>query len=375
MKMNILATAALLSDEDLLAHIDVLAGRERYASAELVAHLAALYTRPSLYAAMGYGSLFSYCTQALHLSEDAACNRIEAAKACERFPALLDLLAAGSMTLTTVRILGRYLTPENHQAVIERAQGLTRAEIDALVAEIAPRPDAATSVRKLPFPAAPPTAPAPAVSVIAAGLTPVPPAPAGTAAAPRPMSRPNVQITAPERYPVQFTIGEESRHRLARLQALLRREIPNGDAGVIFERARVLLLAQVEKRKLGVGAAARPRAKGPIRPGTDKDRVPASRGSRHIPQGVKRVVWQRDGGRCAFASPHGQRCQERTFLEFHHVRPHATGGPASVANVSLRCRRHNQYEAELVFGARGAAGVREDGGASAWSIRTPPPGP
>jgi hypothetical protein len=77
MNTNILVTANGLSDRDLLARLDALAGRERETSAELVAHRAALDSRPSLYAAEGYGSLFSYCTQALRLSEDAACSRIE----------------------------------------------------------------------------------------------------------------------------------------------------------------------------------------------------------------------------------------------------------------------------------------------------------
>ena len=89
MKTNILAIAAGLSDQDLLARLHVLAGTEREASVELVAHLAALDTRPAVYAAQAYGSLFSYCTQALRLSEDAACNRIEAARACRRFPVIL----------------------------------------------------------------------------------------------------------------------------------------------------------------------------------------------------------------------------------------------------------------------------------------------
>ena len=34
-------------------------------------------------------------------------------------------------------------------------------------------------------------------------------------------------------------------------------------------------------------------------------------------------------------------------------------GPATVNNISLRCRRHNQYEAELVFGSRGASTAGE----------------
>ena len=42
---------------------------------------------------------------------------------------------------------------------------------------------------------------------------------------------PVVEALAPERYRVQFTIGQESRDKLRRVQDLLRREIPNGDPG------------------------------------------------------------------------------------------------------------------------------------------------
>jgi len=34
---------------------------------------------------------------------------------------------------------------------------------------------------------------------------------------------------------------------------------------------------------------------------------------------------------------------------------------ATVENISLRCRRHNQYEGELVFGRRGGSEDREHG--------------
>jgi hypothetical protein len=138
MKTNILTTANGLSDRDLLARLDALADRERETAAELVAHLAALDRRPSLYAAEGYSSLYSYCTQVLRLSEDAACSRIEAARACRRFPVILDRLASGELTLTAARLLGRHLTPENHQAVLARAARRSRSQIDALVAELAP---------------------------------------------------------------------------------------------------------------------------------------------------------------------------------------------------------------------------------------------
>jgi HNH endonuclease len=343
MNTNLLALASGLSDQDLLARITALAGKEREASVELVAHLAELDTRSSLYAADGYGSLFNYCTEVLRLSEDAACNRIYAARACRRFPAILDALASGALSLTSVRMLSSHLTPENHETVLRKASGRSRREIEALVAELAPRPDVPSSVRKLPSltPAAPP-------ALSATALPPESAPPVSVPAALPAARRSIVETTSPQRYRVQFTIGKESHDKLRRVQALLRREIPDGDPGAIFDRAIALLLERVEKEKLG--AATKPRAPRAIRPGTDNSSGRLT--SRHTPSHVKRSAWQHDGGQCAYVSKDGRRCTERAFLEFHHIRPYALGGPTSTENISLRCRRHNQYEAELVFGPR-----------------------
>ena len=73
---------------------------------------------------------------------------------------------------------------------------------------------------------------------------------------------------------------------------------------------------------------------------------------------MKREVWQRDQGRCAFIGTSG-RCRETAFLEFHHVEPFAEGGHATVENIQLRCKAHNLYEASLFFGD-GADCVREN---------------
>jgi uncharacterized protein (TIGR03435 family) len=73
---------------------------------------------------------------------------------------------------------------------------------------------------------------------------------------------------------------------------------------------------------------------------------------------VKRDVWRRDEGQCAFVGRNG-RCTERGFLEFHHVQPFAAGGAATSANIQLRCRAHNAYEASLFFGSEVGQRVRE----------------
>jgi len=58
------APLAVLSDRDLLAEVKTLAGRERRATAQLIASLAELDAR-RLYLGEGCSSLFTYCTRVL----------------------------------------------------------------------------------------------------------------------------------------------------------------------------------------------------------------------------------------------------------------------------------------------------------------------
>ena len=135
---------------------------------------------------------------------------------------------------------------------------------------------------------------------------------------------------------MQCTVSRETYEKLRRVQDLLRHTIPNGDLSAILDRALTLLLADLSRTKFA--STDRPRGGG-----TSSSRT------RHIPAAVKRDVWARDGGRCAFQGEQG-RCGEIGFLEFHHVVPYADGGETSAANLELRCRAHNQYEADLWSG-------------------------
>ena len=145
---------------------------------------------------------------------------------------------------------------------------------------------------------------------------------------------------------MEFTIGEDAEEELRRLQDLLRGEIPDGDLGAIFVRGIRLQLHEAEKKKFAATSTPRP-GRG------------AKPGSRHVPADVQRTVWRRDGGRCAFVAENGRRCSERSYIEFHHVQPYGHQGPATVENISLRCRAHNVYESELIFGPYDPSHVRE----------------
>ncbi len=144
-----LATVSQLSNSDLLARVKHLAGQERAVTAVLIAHLAELDER-RLYLAEGCASLFTYCTQILHLSEHAAYGRIAAARASRTFPVILDLLSEGSMNLSTVCLLAPHLTPENHREILEMARHKTKRQVEELVARLRPQPPVPDTIRRLP---------------------------------------------------------------------------------------------------------------------------------------------------------------------------------------------------------------------------------
>jgi len=316
-----------LTDVELLARAKRCAQQERQSTAELIATLAEVDAR-RLYLGEGCSSLFTYCTQVLHLSEHAAYGRIEAARAARRFPVILELLSDSSITLTAVGLLAQNLTHENHRSVLEAARHKKRREVEELVATLRPKPDVLSAIRKLPGPK-PVQSPGPLPLDSTRERNPV-------RSPPLPPPRPAVMPLAPERFKVQFTISRETNDKLRRAQDLMRHLIPNGDAAVIFDRALTLLVEHLERVKLAAAA----------RPHKARDR---NAHSRYVPAAVKRDVWKRDRGQCAFVGAQG-RCAERGFLEFHHMVPYADGGATTAANLELRCRAHNAYESDLLFG-------------------------
>ena len=282
-----------LSDSELLIEVKRLTAVEREATADVIRSLMEVKAR-HLHLAIGCGSMFDYCTRVLRFSEHAAYARIAAAGWAADYPLILDLLVEGAITLTTVTLLGRHLTPENHVAVLEAARHKSKAQVEMLIATLTPQPDVPSSV----------------------------------AAVVRPL--------APERYMLQVTISAETRATLRRAQDLLRHTETGADEAAVIDRALTLLVEQLERAKYGRTHRRR----------VARQSDPASR---QIPAAVRRAVSERDGDRCAFVGSEG-RCPATSGLEFHHRIPFADGGPTTVENLELRCKAHNLYEAERWFG-------------------------
>lgn len=145
MKIN---DATHLTDSELITEIGRLGGVERAATVALIAHLAEFDAR-RLFEGLGFSSTFKYCMVELRLSEDAAFNRIEAARAARRYPLVLEMLESGALSPTTARMIARRLTPENHEQVLAAASGRSKQDVELLLAGVFPQPDVRSSIRPL----------------------------------------------------------------------------------------------------------------------------------------------------------------------------------------------------------------------------------
>ncbi|BDG09895.1 HNH endonuclease [Anaeromyxobacter paludicola] len=354
-----------LSDRALLEALTSLVRREREVTAEVVAHLAEVDAR-RLYRDHACPSMHAYCVGVLHLADEAAYKRINAARTARRFPAVLEMLADGRLHLSAVCLLAQHLTEENHGALLDAAVHRSKRDIEELLAERFPRPDVPAALRKLPSPlprfapSAPPEAPplvappqAPSLlprpeapSLLIAPEAPsrrIPPAalaPSAPVVAPPPPPRPVLAPLAPERYRLQLTISRQTRDRLEEARDLLGHQMPAGDLAEVVDRALELLVRELRKRKFAETRTPRaPRS------------APATEGSRHIPHHVRREVALRDGNQCTFVAEDGRRCPARRRLEFHHQRvAFAKGGEGSADNLCLRCTAHHGLATEQEFG-------------------------
>jgi len=320
-----------MTDHDLIAEVGRLAACERDVTASLIAHLAELYAR-RLHERAGYASLFTYCMGVLGLSEAASYDRMKAAKVARRYPVVLELLAYGRINLTTMRLLAPHLTRENHAGLFAAACGKRKREVQEMLARRFAAPDVPSSVRKVPGTTAVEPSPS-AVDAVTVSTAPAASTPPAIAAPPPPLVLP----LAADRYRITVTVSGQTCEKLELARDLLRHAIPSGDPAQIVARALDLLVEDLVKRKFA--ATDRPRAGRAS--ATDSDEPSAE---------VKRGVYIRDRGRCAFVGCNGKVCGERGFLEFHHIIPRAAGGRPTIDNISLRCRAHNGAEVDLFFG-------------------------
>jgi 5-methylcytosine-specific restriction endonuclease McrA len=397
-----------VSDDELLRRLGQLVRQSRRTEADVVAHIGEVEER-RLFARFAFSSMYAYCTEALHFTEAEAYRRITVARAARKHPALLEMLRDGRLHLTGLALLLPRLTPANRDEVLLRATHASKREIEELVAELAPRPDVPSRIRKLPEarearrePCGPAALPLRAVTG------------SGLAAAPRPARHVLPEVVAmgttspvtgselfPERVaprgsasatadeaelsPLEDSPREQADHAACPAEpgdaSGRSRATPNTGRATVqplspgrykvqftastelksqLERLAALMRSEVPDGDIGrvieravaeklerLEARRFGKTAAPRKTLRHSDPTPKSR---QIPAPVRRAVHARDEGRCRFVDEQGRRCSERHRLEFHHRYPYGKGGDHSLGNVMLLCPQHNRYLAERDYG-------------------------
>ena len=330
-----------LSDGTLLSSLRAHLSQECGTTAELLADIGEVDAR-RIYAPAGYPSMFTYCVEELHLSEDSAYKRIQVARAARAFPAIFCAIAEGRLHLSGAVLLAPHLTTDNSEALIAAATHQSKRVIEQLIAARFPRSESLGLAQVIP-----------ATSMGCGSpeiVTQLAPGQVGSLLVPNIPDLPAARVTpvAQQRYAYQFNVAQTVHEKFEYLRALLSHQVPSGSRDEVFECAMDLAIQQLERRKFS--ATSKPHH------GTQRP----TNSPRHIPARVQRAVWVRDGGQCTFVGENGHRCGSRKSLEFDHIEPVARGGESSLDNVRLLCSAHNQYEAERTYGAPFMKAKREE---------------
>ncbi len=284
-------------------------------------------------------------------------------------PAVIAALRSGKVHLAGLRVLVPHLSDINCELLLNEAAGKSKKEIEELAARIAPADPVPSSIKAIRAPAV--ARPGPDTQhTLSGAVRPSPEATPSIATAPSPApatpvrTRPR-EVVAPlsgETFNVRFTATRELRDKLVEAQALLGHRVPDGDLAKVIESAVDLLIAKTKKEKFGVGRkvrVSRPSSKGsdeaaahtpvataPLKSVPNGPRTP----TRHIPEAIKRAVYERDGGQCTFEDERGRRCSSKRVLEFDHEDGFARTGRHEVETIRLLCRAHNQHAADKIYG-------------------------
>jgi hypothetical protein len=285
---------SLLTDSELKASLLNLSGRERAVTLSILHHLIELERR-ALFREEGFSSLFSYCVKKLRYSDASAQRRILAARALRDNPSLGELFLKGEVTLCAVAAAAKSIRAERLE--VKEIVNKSRREVEALVSRVEPVTQPKESIKPIAV-QAPPTP-----------LFPETP-------------------PAEERFCLKFSVTKEVYQELEEAKNRLSNSLKQN---LSLEAVLAKLLEHYLKPKR-------------------RERAIGSSKTRHIPRSVRRAVYERDKGACAYVAPDGRRCGERRYLHFDHVKPFSLGGKTEASNLRLLCAGHNQHLAQKCFG-------------------------
>jgi hypothetical protein len=354
-----------IKDEELISYLADFAREERELTAQIIICLSELAGR-KLFIAAGYASLYDFCRYGLNFSRGKAFKRAKAAMLVTLFPQLIEYLLRGELTESHLCIISGKLTQANFNVVVNSVSTMSKRQAMLFMSRI----DGAGNFYN---------------------------------------REPEINLTIPcgeellgkiDRAREIMGIDKRGKSLTLLMEEMVELYLHTHDPYLKAQRSAArqekkeaqkralegLCSRSEESTKLHPGMKGEVQAvpeKEALHPGMtrgdesclEKDKKEALSGmkaeaghnaaflslaasssevkpsSRYIPAQVRHAVMLRDGGRCTFVAADGRRCEGVSGLEFDHILPFACGGGHEVGNLRLRCRAHNLFWAEQVYGA------------------------
>jgi hypothetical protein len=298
----------------------------------------------------GYSSLFTYLVKYLGYSEGGASRRVRVSRLIEEYPVIGEMLNSGSTNLTSLSYVAKILNTENSTAILDEIKDKPSREAEVLsVRYKAPGRKVADSIK--------PVVIRPKVvkdHTVDRGLfdqtlsedTNLADIPTKSFC-----NRQESMLELPEvpevEYQMRCTLSPEIKSKLERAQALMGHKVQgNSCLENVLDVFLDSYLSKYGREEKAERARDRKKAR-------KKDKItPASYTKRkHIPNEIKRTVFERDGYACSYIASDGTCCKKTEGLEIDHILPVALGGDDREDNLRVLCREHNQFFARKVFGA------------------------
>jgi 5-methylcytosine-specific restriction endonuclease McrA len=288
-----------------------------------------------LYLAFECTSLMHYAESKLGLTRDVAANFINVARKAKQVPELQHAIERGAITVSKARKIVPVLTRENHAEWIEKSRTSSAREVERDVASICPKE-----------------------------------------AVPERM-----KFITGELVTLMMNLSVETTERMKRVQDLesqrLRRaatweDVLGAMAGLYLERKDPVVRAkrieaQRERRARGLrervgstndqggnvrasaatSASATPslHVTGHVQSNSIPLSSPPASGSnrrRDFPAALQRQLDLRDKGQCAHINSQGRRCEQRRWLDVHHLVEVSQGGADALDNLMTLCSAHHR---------------------------------
>jgi len=256
---------------------------------------------------LGYSSLFKYCLDELNLSEATAYNFITVSRKATEIPELKEEIIAGHITVTKARKITPVLKKANADLWLQKARTLPQRQLEQAVAKEVPQvltPEKSTYVTE-------------------------------------------------KRLRLQIGVDESLYNQLKRVQDLLSQknqkpasleDALGAMVQVYIEKHDPIKKAQramkrkdeklVEKRELKTKSYAKNLSSRQVLEKSHSKR-------RAVPAGVLHTIKLRDQGQCTYRQ-NGKRCQEKRWLDVHHIHPVSLGGKNDPGNLVTLCKMHHR---------------------------------